>query len=369
MKPRKRKKYAGVRLAKDWKGKTVKGLYEISFYPYLNSPRKQYRIKASSEAEASRIRSVEMAKTSTEPNVQKLPFNELKERLIIKCKSDGNSEKTIKNYLSKFKTFFEDFLSERYPHITSVNQVSQEVIEGYKDYVVVELGRKDGWRDELTKLKQVFKKLIRSACCNKRIYYEVLAEFKRPPANKKLYKELTGAQINKFLNYIKAKRPDYYGITYLIARLGWRREQVLSIKRKNIKLNGLRPVAIMCEPASTKTKTPHILREIDDKLAKVLRVYLFNRRKTEWLFPNQNNSKHHANHYTDWIALHSERVLGIRITPHDFRHDFCTKRLNEGHSPKDIMAVTGHVDIDSFNIYTHATSTGTKKVLKDSVID
>jgi integrase len=360
---RKRRRYPGVRPIK--KGE----IYEISFYPFANSQRRQFRIKAESELEACRIRAVEMSKASNEPNVKALPFDELRERLILKCRADGNSKKTITNLVSKFDSFFVDFLPKYYPHITSVNQISGEVIESYKVYITQTLNRQYGWRDELTKIKIIFSKLIKIACCNKRIYYEVLSEFKRPKAREKLYKEITKTQIRDFLNYIKEKRHDYYGITYLIARLGWRREQVLSIRRKNIKLQGLRPVAIMCEPADTKTKVPHVLRDIDDELAKVLRQYLFDRRKTEWLFPNRDNKKHHSNHYSVWIAKHSERVLGVRITPHDFRHSFCTMRLIEGHSQKDIMAITGHRDIESFNIYTHSTSIGTKEVLKDSVIN
>ena len=360
---RKRKKFAGVR-------PIIKGqLYEISYYPYPGAERKWDRVNASSESEASKKRGGKMAKASSESDVQSLPLEELKDRLILKCKTDGNSEKTIRNILCKFKKFFEEFLPAHYSHITNINQISYAMIEAYNTYIVVTLGSKDGWRDELTKLKVIFSKLIKIGCCNKRIYYDVLSEFKRPKANEKLYKEITKAQIDKLLKYIKEKRPDYYGITYLIARLGWRREQVISLKRNNIKLSGLRPIAIMCEPASTKTKAPHILRDIDDNLAKVLRAYLFDRRKTEWLFPNRDNRKHHSNHYGKWITGHSEKVLGIRLTPHDFRHSFCTMRLAEGHSPRDIMAVTGHKDIESFNIYTHATSKGTKRVLEDSVID
>ncbi|UCD55315.1 MAG: site-specific integrase, partial [Candidatus Omnitrophota bacterium] len=296
-----------------------------------------------------------------------LSFTELKNRLELKLKADNVSSRTIyHNLLPKYRSLFETFIPMRYPQVTTINQLTKALIENYKQWIVVERGRTTGWRDELTKIKTMVKKLVDIGCCNKEIYYDVLGSFKRPPRHKKLYKEISREDMKKLLDYIKQDRPDLYGPTYFIMRLGWRRGQVLSIKRKNIRWNALWPVEILIEPSDTKTKEPFILRDIDPELANVIKRYAFDKRKTIWLFPNKNNNIHHANHYTKYISKISKNVLGIALSPHDFRHSFVTTRLKEGSTPRDIMAITGHKDVESFNIYTHPTSEGTKKVIENS---
>lgn len=349
-------KYPGVREIK--KG----ACYQIDFQ--IKGDRKWTTIKAKSPKEASIIRANEMAKYKPDTETQAFSFGELKQQLELKCQADGNSKKTIYgNILPKFKNFFEVFLSEKYPHITNINQItSPTIIENYKQF----RNRPDGWRDELTKLRTIFSKFVKMGYCNKEVYDKALCGVKKPKRRVKLYKEISKSEMKRLLDYIRKDRLDYYGITYMIMRLGWRRGQVISIKRDNVRMNGLRPIAIICEPQDTKNKEPFILRDIDDEFAKIIKQYYFSRRKTQWLFPNRNNNKHHANHYTDYIIRISGQVLGKRLTPHDFRHSFITRMKAEGHADRDIMVVTGHKDIDSFNIYTHATSVGTKKVLERS---
>ncbi len=346
------KRYVGIR-------PTGNNSYEISYY--AGNARKQYRIQASSMREAFFIRAEHMAKRGKE--VAAIAFPDLKTRLEMKLRVDGLRPQSIINYMAKFRNFFEVFLPAK--KITDINKITKEIIEDYKREVVISRGRTTGWRDELTKLKAIIKKLVDIGCCNKEIYYDVLTGFKRPKRVNKLYKEVTREQMKKLLNYIKKDKLDYYGITYMIMRLGWRRGQVISIKRRNITWLGRRPLEILIEPQDTKTKEPFVLRNIDEELAKVIRQYALDRRKTIWLFPNKRNNMHHPNHYTTYINKTSQKVLGITLTPHDFRHSFCTRMLKD-HTPRDIMAITGHKDIESFNIYTHPTSEGTKKVIADS---
>ena len=347
----------GVRYIKD-------DTYEISYYPCPESKRKWERIKAGSLKEARLIRSQRMIEQGAKRAVSdKSSFEEIRNRLELKLKSDNLTYRTIyHNLIPKYDSLIKFLKRENF---TNINQLTREAVEKYKQWVVVDCKRTTGWRDELTKLRTIIRKLIDIGLCDKRIY-EILLQFKKPPRTKKLYKEISKAQMLKLLNYIKDDRPDYYGVTYIIMRLGWRREQVLSIKRHNIKWLGLRPSEIHIEPQDTKTKEPFVFRDIDAEMANVLKRYLTDHRKTIWLFPNSNNNKHHSNHYTEYIRRVSNKVLGITLSPHDFRHSFCTTRLKEGSTPRDIMAITGHRDEESFKIYTHPTSEGTKKVVERS---
>lgn len=357
------RRYPGVRRLTGKKGEA----YEISFYPFPGAKRKQVRVKASSEKEAFLIRSQYMGE-QPDGVMRELSFTELKERLKLKCQADKNSPKTVINLMGKFYTLFEEFLPKHYPYVKSINELNQQIIEAYKQFIVVEKGRETGWRDELTKLKSIFKKLVAIGCCKERICTEVLIKFSKPKRTLKVYKEITLEQKREFLTYIKKDRPDLYGITYLIMRLGWRREQVISLKRTDIKFNGLKPVEIVCQPQNTKNKEPFILRNFGNDIAEVLNEYYQSSKGSEWLFPNRNGKKVHSNNYSNYISRTSFDVLKIRLTPHDFRHMFCTHMKKLGLPERDIMAITGHKDVGSFQIYTHATGEGIKKVLESGKI-
>lgn len=355
MSKRKRGRYTGIRHKKGT-------AYEISYYPYPNAPRVWETIQAESLHEAHIKRAKRISQYGKDSSPASLPFVQLKARLEQKLRADNLTPKSILNYMGKFNKITA-YLSGK--GLTSINQVTKLVIEDYKQHITA--NQPTGWRDELTKLKTIIHKLVDIGCCEETIYTKVLSSFEKGPRHKKLYKDITKEQIAKLLKFIEKDRPDYYGITYVIARLGWRRSQVLSLKRHNIRWHNNRPIEIRVEPQDTKTKEPFILRDIDRELGEVIRRYATNN-DSQYLFPNKHGRIQHKDRYTAYIKRISQAQLGITLTPHDFRHAFCTRRLNDGATPRDIMAVTGHRDIDSFNIYAHPTSDGTKKVIEKSRI-
>lgn len=354
MSERKRGRYPGIRCVKD-------NVYEISYYPYPGAPRTWRRIEAGSLHEAYIKRADLMSQYGKDSPAVSLSFPQLKARLEQKLKADNLTPKSIKNYTGKFDKMT-SFLAAK--GIVNINQLTRVLVESYKQYVVSE--HPASWRDELTKIKAIVRKLVDIGCCEESIY-KMLCEFKKPPRSKKLYKDITKKQIAKLLKFIEKDRPDYYGITYVIARLGWRIGQTLSIKRENIKWHKNTPIELQVDPQDTKTKVPFIFRGIDRELAEVIKCCSLHN-SSLYLFPNRAGRKHNVGHYRDYLKVVSRKVIGVTLTPHDFRHVFCTTMLKEGHAPRDIMAITGHRDTDSFNIYTHPTSEGTKKVIEKSRI-
>jgi len=354
----------GVRHVKD-------NIYEINYYPHskpINGKRKRVyqHIRANSSKEARLERLRRMTEGEPKPNQARTSFGALKDRLELKLRGDSLTEGTITNYLPKFKSFFEEFLPKKHPNIQNIHQITSPIIESYRQYITLELKRPDGWRDEITKLRTLFRKLIAIGECSEETYTE-LKKVEKGRKNKKQYKEVSKKELTKLLAYIKEERHDYYGITYMIMRLGWRRTQVISIKKDNILWDKYTPIAIKIDPQDTKTKEPVILKNLDRELTDVIKEYALDRKnKSPYLFPNRNGGMQHANHYTIWIGKASEKILGKHLTPHDFRHSFVTTRLHEGSTREDIMAITGHKDQRSFDIYAHPISIGTKKVLKDS---
>ena len=354
--------------------KNGKEIWQLNFYPFPGAKRqyKSVRVSSKREAEIERLRYIDsFQQAGPRPEGSNdLSFDAVFKRFEIKCQADGNSIKTIKNYRSAYRNFFERFLKSKHPDIINMQAVkikAKFLIEQYKSWVVVECKRENGWREELTKLKAIFSKLNAISLCDDEIL-NALKTFKKPKRHKRLYKELSQEQRTKLLAYIKTKRPDYYGAAYLIFRWGWRRGQVLTMKTANVKWEGLSIVALYCDPQDTKTKEPFIFRNIDPELANIIKAHymIAKNRNCKWLFPNRNNNKHHSDHFTKYIREAALKVLGIEIKPHDFRHSFITEMKARGYSDSDIIVFTGHKDTKSLDTYSHASSAKVKQMVEDT---
>ena len=344
--------------------------YEVSFYPSPKAKRVFKRIKAPSLREAKIERGRLIAESDTiNPERESLPFAEIKIKLSNDLMSDNVAPNSLKRFMLTWQTFFENFLPLKYSDIKDIKQLSARVFADYKNYIVNERGRKEGWRSEIGILKPIFRRLVRLECCPKTVY-ESLQEFKRPKAKEKDYKEITKTDKRLLLDYIKKDRPDYYGVTYFLIRIGWRIDETLSIKRANIKWNGLIPLSIKSEACDRKQGKTFILSPIDEDLAKVLRKYAFDRRKTVWLFPNRSNKKHSARHYAEYLSKISQNIIHKKITPHDFRHSLITELVNVGVAPKTLMGITGHLDINTImKFYSHSTEDDKRKALALTIIE
>jgi len=345
--------------------------YQYSFYPFPNQ-RKWITIKAPSRREADRLfRDWQNSyQQTTSPNSGELSFKGILEQFEIKCRADNDCDKTIKNYRSVYRNFFERFLPVVYPDVTNMQGIKLKgklIFERYKSWVVVDCKREHGWREELTKIKVIFCKLNAIGLCDDALL-KTIKEFKKPKRRGRIYKEVSREQLATLLKFIDSDRSEYYGASYLVFRYGWRRGQALTLKAKNIKWQGLRPTSLICEPQDTKTKEPFILSDIDPELANILKGYHMEakKRNTAWLFPNRSGDKLHAGHYTEYIKEVSKKVLGVELKPHDFRHSLITWLKSRNYSDRDIMAITGHRDIGSLNIYSHATSASVKQIIDDT---
>ncbi|MFH1846364.1 MAG: tyrosine-type recombinase/integrase [Candidatus Omnitrophota bacterium] len=343
-------------------------LFEIYYRPYRGAKPKYVTITASSAEEARkervRLQNEDMNLTGISRRGEPMNFEGYKSLLIEKCKTE-DVDKTIRNYLAVFTRFY-TWLSGAPANIEDLSRINSVVMELYHLYVVNEL--KLDWRNELTKIRAIIKKFVDIGKRDEKVYTDVLRKIKKPPRKEKAYVDISPEDKKIFLEYTREKRPDYYGILYLNMRFGWRREQVILLRKSDVSIELGRPVAITFRPETTKTKVPYVFRDIDEQLAAVLNEYRLKALGSEYLFPNKSGGKHHSNHYTSWVTKNSLKVLGKKIRPHDFRHAFCTKMLQKGYSKKDIMAVTGHRSEGCFDMYVHATSEGTRRVIESSAL-
>ncbi len=346
-----------------------KGLYEVNFRPFPGADRIFRRVNVQSLQEA-RIKRAELLAESSrlgkpselQRTRQDSDIIELQKVIENDLLSDNKGKKTINRFISCWKTF-NQFLRKKYSDIVSINELKAGHFKDYQDYIVIEKQRKKGWRAELTILKAIFTRLrIRNYCTDDAI--GELNKLKKPPRNKKHYEDIPDFAIREMLTFIDKDRPDYYGLTVLLYKCGWRIEETTLLRRADIEWQGLKPGSILIRGETTKTKVERRFDMFDDELALVIRRYAFDRKKTTWLFSNKQNGKIHAGHYREYLKKVSGNIMGKTITPHYFRHRLCTIAGRMNMPINDVMAITGIRDIKVLlEYYQHTTAEGKAKIL------
>ncbi len=357
------KRYLGIR-------EIVKSnVYEVNYQ--IGGARKQYRICASSEKEAYLKKISDMAeyqKKMALPEGERqgltADFSEIWERLEGDLVAENRLiKKTRGRYKNTYWRMFGDFREKYFPYVKSPKDLTLPFFRGYRNYYANDLGRPGGLRSELIHVKAIMKRLYMLGHCSKELL-ESLKELKKPPAKKKAYPEISKSDIDKLLSTIKRDRPDYYGVIYFIKRVGRRINESTLIEKRDVVLNGFRPVAINIRAETTKRKEKAPLTYLDEDLEKYIRRVLSNN-KTKWLFPNRLGNRCYPNRVRDYLKTMSRKILGIGLTPHYFRHRFCTECGKANVPIADVKTISGITDTKVLlEFYSHSTQTGLKQVLE-----
>ncbi len=167
------------------------------------------------------------------------------------------------------------------------------------------------------------------------------------------------------LTDMERENREYYVITYFLAKLGWRINETLSLKKNLIRWKDGNPASITLEKPFRKNRKEFTLTTIDKKLAAVIVSYLhWQTDKSEWFFPNSKGKMIKKETYRGYLHKVSTRVLKRNVNPHDFRHSLITHLKGVRVPNKDIMQITGHMDERVLNDhYSHSTETGRMEAL------
>ena len=356
------KKYEGVR-------ERVKGRrYEIYFRPFKGGKLIFRNIEAPSLADAYYKRQDVIAEYRKElslpsENREYLAkgFAEIWERLHQDLLADNISKKQIGKHRIVFKRIFMDFRSKYYPNIEKPTQLSLPFFKNYKNYYINELNRPRGWRMELTVVKALMNRIYQFGFCNKDVI-EKLKELKKPKPNKKDFPDISKSDIRRLLTFIKSDRPDYYPVIYFMYRTGRRREETTLIKKSDVAWKGIKPMAINIRAETTKMGEKAPLACLDEELEQHMRQAAANN-KTEWLFPNRHGRRCTPNRICDYLKKASQKIIGVAITPHYFRHRLVTECGKANMPIPDVKAITGIKDNEVLlSYYSHSTTEGQKKI-------
>ena len=382
LEPPTRQLYPGIKFRKGDEEKDQWGRYvcQLYFNPYPHKRVwKTIKLERKSYRDAARIRMHWMAKY-----LQDHPFQDLTDKenvslralrdILIKMMKSGTlthridpcAMRTIRKSLNVFDRFFLEFIPRRYPSVKRLNDLPKGSFLDYRAYISFE--RKLLWRNEIQALKTIISRFWRSDYCNDRIYKESRT-VPTPGFEMKKRQVLTMDEKKSLLEDLKVNHHMYYFVTYFLAKLGWRIGETLSLKKENVKWVQGRPVSIVIEREFRKNRKEFILETIDEKLAGVIRECLdsYKGKESKYLFPNSKGKMLKDDLYRKYLERLSKRVIGRRITPHEFRHSLVTQLKAANCPDKDIMGITGHVDRDVLNeYYAHTTVDGRNKVLEAS---
>ena len=364
-----RAKLAGVR-------EIIKGeRYEINYM--VGGRRYQYRINATSLSEAHDKKLEDMADKRKNASLLlgseerfNAGFSDAWEKLHADLLADSLPKKTIYHYVRTYKRLFSDFRSLKYPQVKSFKQLNLPFFREYRNYYVNDLGRPQGLRAELVYVKAIMRRLYTLGYCTKELI-EILREIKKPKATKKEYISIPNSKIRELFQAIKRERPDYYYPLYFISRTGRRISETTLIEKKDVEWQGFKPVRLNIRAETTKTRQSAPLRKLDQDLEQLIsEAYKKSlKHKEPYLFLNKRGKRCTPGRVRDYLKQVSKTVVGMKITPHYFRHRFLTE-CGKGNVPLvDVMAISGIKDVDVLvKYYSHSTEEGQAKVLEVSRI-
>ncbi|MDD5567681.1 MAG: tyrosine-type recombinase/integrase [Candidatus Omnitrophica bacterium] len=132
-------------------------------------------------------------------------------------------------------------------------------------------------------------------------------------------------------------------------------------------VNRLRLLRIDIRAETTKTKEKAPLDIFDKELEDFIRDSYqdSSNHQAPNLFLNRQNKKINQRCICKYLKQTSKNIIGVQITPHYFRHRFCTECGKKNLSIPDVKAISGIKDTDVLlKYYTHSTIDGKAKVLE-----
>lgn len=195
---------------------------------------------------------------------------------------------------------------------------------------------------------------------------------------------LTAMQEQAFLDFIKVDvvGSKYYDAIYILLNTGVRisefcgllvsdidfENKTLKVERQLLRTHNMKYIL-----EDTKTESGRRVLPLTDEVLACFRRILKNRNapkvepmidgKSGFLFFDRNKKPLVALHWEGYVSRLREKFYASLgedmkdmpiITPHVFRHTYCTKMVREGIHPKTLQYLLGHSDVKiSLNIYTH----------------
>lgn len=273
------------------------------------------------------------------------------EHIERKTTYSNNTTAAYKNDLGQFLTFLQN---GRFDHISSWNQVTEEVVGNYVTYMKTQQTYASS---TVARKVAAVKSFFNYLGARELIDTNPAKAVDSPKVKKRLPQTLSPEEVEQLLAAPGKKETpknlrDAALLTILYAT-GMRVTEVVSLSVSDIDLKNQRLACI-----SEDDETRHI--PFDKETHTVLATYLQNGRPS--LLKNRTETALFLNHRGQqltrqglWLIIkaYAEQVgLNQAVTPHTLRHSFAAHKLNSGSDVQEVQKLLGHANISTTQIYT-----------------
>src|SRR5699024_2761957 len=258
---------------------------------------------------------------------------------------------TNKSYVIAVRKYSEWF-SSRYAH--EPKQLFQENISEYKEYLKrldtnpstfnARMAGLRAWNDFL-----IANGVQQEIVVSRTDYRKVQKQYASPAIH-------TIDEMNQFIQTVleQGSKRDYALVNFL-AYTGLRVSE--SLNQKIVDMHFGSREMVVKDGKGDKMRTVYLM----DRVIRIVRGYLNNERQhyrfaaeSPYVFLSNRNEQ--LSRITFYKALDKySKIAGIEphITPHDFRHFFCTYFLENGFDVHEVAAMAGHSNIHTTLLYTN----------------
>ena len=275
-----------------------------------------------------------------------------------------DDKKVSANTLQSYKRDLEQFKTYITKKDIKYNQVEEEDIKSYLNYLVQMENKKPS---TISRMIASIRSFYQYEIKNKRISKDPTEKLQSPKIEKKAPSVLTTQEVELLLEQptdtdLKGIR-DKAMLEFAYAT-GMRVTEIISLNVEDVNL----------EQAYVECKTGNKKREIPlGKLAlNAIKEYLNNSRevlvksdKEKALFVNLNGKRLTRQGFWKIIKFYQEQAhIDKDITPHTLRHSFASHLLQNGAELKAIQTMLGHSDISSTQVYMKFQNDGLNDIYK-----
>lgn len=291
-----------------------------------------------------------------------LPLKEALEFVHAFKQSEGLRPSTLRGY-KQLTGYFYDWLSELYPEIKYINEVTSGIVRDYINYL-----QKDYFNTR-TKEYGLSAYTINIRLRNLRAFFNVLhqedlmndnptALIKLLRVDEDTFDPLSENEIDRLLSAPNVEEYAQFRdkvSMYLILDTGIRISEMYDLKIKHV---DFKTRAIYLPGSNTKNRKQRILPLSNDVLRLLMELISevkFNW-DTDYVFVSNFGGKYQPSSFRRRLHIYRERArIEKRVTAHGLRHQFCRDYILNGGDVFTLQRIAGHADIATTRKYIQLT--------------
>jgi integrase/recombinase XerD len=280
------------------------------------------------------------------------------EHFLSLKKSLGVRERTYREY-GILMNWFRDWLSERYPDLGDVDEITTRIIREYIVYMKEE---------HYNEKKQVYG--LSPFTVNVRIrflkaFFNALYKEKiintNPVENIQLMRvdddniePLSDDEIERMISIPDVSEYAQFRdhvMMFLMLDTGMRISEVCDLELKDI---DFKTKSIILPATKNKNRKPRILPLSNQVVRLLLELVTENKTyfETEFVFLSNCGTKYNPNSFRKRLRMYRDKAgINKRVSPHVFRHMFCRNFILNGGDVFTLQRIVGHADISTTRKY------------------